>query len=200
MERKESSRGWSQLGLPSWRNTRRLSHPLVSSSLLPLYFRRQSSTFAPLLTTSFLFLSFIPLFFFYLFFTYVCVCIFFFFHCLVRHTPIAYVWSEEAFSFPFLGQPPTLKFLQSPLVVSTLVLCFSFAGFFPGLRTYYFLCLFLVLRAPPFDLDGGRRRYLQRSWSEGILNVCGGNLRFDLFLSGDIFVILLLILRGLFLS
>lgn len=143
---------------------------------------------------------FYPSFFFYLFFTYVCVCIFFFFHCLVRHTPIAYVWSEEAFSFPFLGQPPTLKFLQSPLVVSTLVLCFSFAGFFPGLRTYYFLCLFLVLRAPPFDLDGGRRRYLQRSWSEGILNVCGGNLRFDLFLSGDIFVILLLILRGLFLS
>lgn len=159
MERKESSRGWSQLGLPSWRNTRRLSHPLVSSSLLPLYFRRQSSTFAPLLTTSFLFLSFIPLFF--LSFLHLCVCVyFFFFHCLVRHTPIAYVWSEEAFSFPFLGQPPTLKFLQSLVVVSTLVLCFSFAGFFPVyVRTIFFVSFWFYA---PHRL----------TWMEGGVDIC----------------------------
>lgn len=157
---------------------------------LPLYFHHQSSTFAPLLTTtSFLFL--LSVFFFFFIFpsllcVYACVCLFFF-HCLLRHTPIAYVWPEEASSFPFLGQPPTLKFLQSLVAVSTLVLCFSFAGFFrfTYVLLFSFLCLFLVWL-------GGRCRYLQRSWSEGILNVCGGNLRFDLFLSGDIFMIFII--------
>lgn len=166
---------------------------------LPLYFRRQSSTFAPLLTTSFLFLSFIPLFF--LSFLHLCVCVYFFFFSLPRppHPDCVRV-VRGSFQFPLLR-------VTSDFEVSSIsTRCFHsrslffFRRFFPGLRTYYFLCLFLVLRAPPFDLDGGRRRYLQRSWSEGILNVCGGNLRFDLFLSGDIFVILLLILRGLFLS
>lgn len=113
---------------------------------LPLYFHHQSSTFAPLLTTtSFLFL--LSVFFFFIFpslsCVYVCVCLFFF-HCLLRHTPIAYVWPEEASSFPFLGQPPTLKFLQSLVAVSTLVLCFSFAGFFPVyVRTSLFFSLSL---------------------------------------------------------
>lgn len=113
---------------------------------LPLYFHHQSSTFAPLLTTtSFLFL--LSVFFFFIFpsllCVYACVCLFFF-HCLLRHTPIAYVWPEEASSFPFLGQPPTLKFLQSLVAVSTLVLCFSFAGFFPVyVRTSLFFSLSL---------------------------------------------------------
>lgn len=114
---------------------------------LPLYFHHQSSTFAPLLTTtSFLFLLSVFFFFLYFSFTLVCVCVrvFVFFHCLLRHTPIAYVWPEEASSFPFLGQPPTLKFLQSLVAVSTLVLCFSFAGFFPVyVRTSLFFSLSL---------------------------------------------------------
>lgn len=166
---------------------------------LPLYFRRQSSTFAPLLTTSFLFLSFIPLFFF-IFSSLMCVCVFFFFSLPRPSHPDCVRVVRGSFQFPLLR-------VTSDFEVSSIsTRCFHsrslffFRRFFPGLRTYYFLCLFLVLRAPPFDLDGERRRYLQRSWSEGILNVCGGNLRFDLFLSGDIFVILLLILRGLFLS
>lgn len=199
MERKESSRGWSQLGLPSWRNTRRLSHPLVSSPLFPFTF---AASLPPLRlcwppVSSFFLLSL----FFFLSFLHLCVCVYFFFFSLPRppHPDCVRV-VRGSFQFPLLR-------VTSDFEVSSIsTRCFHsrslffFRRFFPGLRTYYFLCLFLVLRAPPFDLDGGRRRYLQRSWSEGILNVCGGNLRFDLFLSGDIFVILLLILRGLFLS
>lgn len=146
-------------------------------------------------------LSFFYPSFFFLSFLHLCVCVYFFFFSLPRppHPDCVRV-VRGSFQFPLLRATSDFE------VSSISTRCFHsrslffFRRFFPGLRTYYFLCLFLVLRAPPFDLDGGRRRYLQRSWSEGILNVCGGNLRFDLFLSGDIFVILLLILRGLFLS
>lgn len=101
MERKESSRGWSQLGLPSWRNTRRLSHPLVSSSLLPFTF---AASLPPLrlcwpLVSSFFLLS---LFFFYLFFTYVCVCIFFFFSLPRPPHPDCVRVVRGSFQFPLL--------------------------------------------------------------------------------------------------
>lgn len=178
LRKEESSRGWSQLGLPSWRNTRRLSRFLPS---LPLYF--QSSTFAPLLTTSFLFLSFIPLVFFYL---RSCVCVRVFFS--LPRPPHPNCVRVTRASFPLLRrQPPTLKFLQSLVPVSTLVLCFSFAGFFRF--TLFSLSLSGFTRARATVWLGWRAvcRYLQRSWSEGILNVCGGNLGFDLFFIGEHF-------------
>lgn len=157
-----------------------LSFPPPLSLLSPPVF----STFAPLLTTSFLFL--LSVFFFFIFPSLLCFffSLFFFCHCLVRHTPIAYVWPEEASSsFPLLGQPPTLKFLQS-LSESR---CFHSRSLFFFRRffrftfpTFFFVSFWFY--APPFDLDGGWCRYLRRSWSGGILNVWMGE-RFDLRLS-----------------
>lgn len=68
---------------------------------LPLYFRRQSSTFAPLLTTSFLFLSFIPLFFF-IFSSLMCVCVFFFFSLPRPPHPDCVRVVRGSFQFPLL--------------------------------------------------------------------------------------------------
>lgn len=102
-------------------------------------------------------------------------------------------------SFPLLRrQPPTLKFLQSLVPVSTLVLCFSFAGFFRF--TLFSLSLSGFTRARATVWLGWRAvcRYLQRSWSEGILNVCGGNLGFDLFFIGEHFWWYLLLILGIF--
>lgn len=104
---KKSSRGRSQLGLPSWRNTWGLSHPLVSSFPFA-YFRVQSSTLAPLLTSS---LSFVLSVFppIVLVFLLVCVCVFFFVcRCFARHTPIAYV-RLESFQFLLLWGYPRLN-------------------------------------------------------------------------------------------
>lgn len=166
-----------------------LSLPPLSSPLLSVF---QSLRLCWPPVSSFFLLSL--LFFFYL---RSCVCVRVFFS-LPRPPHPDCVRVTRA-SFPLLRrQPPTLKFLQSLVPVSTLVLCFSFAGFFRF--TLFSLSLSGFTRARATVWLGWRAvcRYLQRSWSEGILNVCGGNLGFDLFFIGEHFWWYLLLILGIF--
>ena len=133
---KKSSRGRSQLGLPSWRNTWGLSHPLVSSFPFA-YFCVRSSTLAPLLTSS---LSFVLSVFLPIVLVFLLVCVYVFF-CLSLLCPPHSDCVRAARKLPVspsLGIPPAqltagyLRIFEVLLVSSCclyVLLCFSSGGF-----------------------------------------------------------------------
>ena len=144
---------------------------ILSFSSSPFaYFRPQSSTFAPLLTTAsfflvlsvFLLIVFVfPLppcfpFFSFLFPPPLC-------RCIARHTPIPYVWLESFQSFSSLGDIPVAsnsllghhRLFEVPLVSGRFTLrvplCFPRGGFSVSAWIRFFVSLWRY--AAPFDLE-----------------------------------------------
>lgn len=122
---------------------------------LPLYFHHQSSTFAPLLTTtSFLFL--LSVFFFFLYFSFTLVCVyvrvFVFFSLPPPPHPDCVRVTRGSFQFPLLRAASDFEVSSISSRCFHSRSLFFFRRFFSGLRTYFSFLFFVSFW---FDLEGG---------------------------------------------